>query len=84
MDNGESSYRRFLAGDDSGMVELVRDFKDGLMLYLSSYTGDISTAEDCVQDTFIKLAVKKPHFSGFFLDSVEITGLEPATFRLRT
>ena len=64
MDNGESSYRRFLAGDDSGMVELVRDFKDGLMLYLSSYTGDISTAEDCVQDTFIKLAVKKPHFSG--------------------
>ena len=27
---------------------------------------------------------KKPLFSGFFIDSVEITGLEPATFRLRT
>ena len=64
MDNGESSYRRFLAGDDRGMVELVRDFKDGLILYLSSYTDDINTAEDFVQDTFIKLAVKKPQFNG--------------------
>ena len=27
---------------------------------------------------------KKPLFSGFLIDSVEITGLEPATFRLRT
>ena len=27
---------------------------------------------------------KKPLFSGFFVDFVEITGLEPATFRLRT
>ena len=64
MDNGESSYRRFLAGDDSGMVELVREFKDGLMLYLRSYTDDINAAEDCVQDTFIRLAVKKPKFNG--------------------
>ena len=64
MDNGESSYRRFLAGDDNGMVELVREFRDGLMLYLRSYTDDISTAEDYVQDTFIKLAVKKPKFNG--------------------
>ncbi|MBR5683103.1 MAG: RNA polymerase sigma factor [Ruminococcus sp.] len=64
MDNGESSYRRFLAGDDSGMVEIVREFRDGLMLYLRSYTDDISAAEDCVQDTFIRLAVKKPRFNG--------------------
>ena len=45
MDNGESSYRRFLAGDDSGMVELVREFKDGLMLYLRSYT-DLRLVKD--------------------------------------
>ena len=64
MDNGESSYRRFLAGDDNGMVEIVREFRDGLMLYLRSYTEDINAAEDCVQDTFIRLAVKKPKFSG--------------------
>ena len=64
MDNGESSYRRFLAGDDNGMAELVSEFRDGLMLYLRSYTDDIGTAEDCVQDTFIRLAVKKPKFNG--------------------
>jgi len=64
MDNGESSYRRFLAGDDSGMVEIVREFRDGLMLYLRSYTDDIGFAEDCMQDAFIKLAIKKPKFNG--------------------
>lgn len=64
MGNGESSYRRFLAGDDNGMVELVHEFRDGLMLYLQSYTNNISDAEDCVQDTFIRLAVKKPKFNG--------------------
>ena len=59
MENGESSYRRFLAGDDEGMVELIRNYKDGLILYLCSITGDIDSAEECVQDTFIRLAVKK-------------------------
>ena len=63
MDNGASSYRRFLDGDDLGMVELVRDYKDGLLLYLNSYTNDLSIAEDCVQDTFIKLATKTPKFN---------------------
>ena len=32
MDNGASSYRRFLEGDDNGIVEIIRDYKDGLML----------------------------------------------------
>ena len=25
MDNGASSYRRFLEGDDNGIVEIIRD-----------------------------------------------------------
>ncbi len=33
MDNGASSYRRFLDGDDKGLAEIVRDYKDGLILY---------------------------------------------------
>ena len=37
MDNGASSYRRFLDGDDQGMEELIRDYKDGLLLYLNKY-----------------------------------------------
>lgn len=38
MDNGESSYRRFLSGDDQGMAELVYEYRNGLLLYLNSYT----------------------------------------------
>ena len=64
MDNGASSYRRFLDGDDHGMEELIRDYKDGLILYLNSYLNDFSVAEDCVQDTFITLAIKKPKYRG--------------------
>lgn len=33
MDNGASSYRRFLDGDDKGLSEIVRDYRDGLILY---------------------------------------------------
>ncbi len=64
MDNGASSYRRFLEGDDFGIEELVRDYKDGLVLYLNSILNDFSAAEDCVQDTFIRLVTKKPAFRG--------------------
>ena len=64
MDNGASSYRRFLDGDDQGMEELIRDYKDGLLLYLNKYIQSISCAEDCVQETFIRLAIKKPKFRG--------------------
>lgn len=64
MDNGAVSYRRFLEGDDLGMEELIRDYKDGLLLYLNKYFQNISLAEDCVQETFIRLAIRKPKFRG--------------------
>lgn len=60
MDNGASSYRRFLEGDDNGFVEIVRDYKDGLILYLNSFTGDIEKSQELAEDTFVKLGVKKP------------------------
>ena len=62
MDNGASSYRRFLDGDDSGLTELVRDYKDGLILYLNGYVHDIYMAEDLMEDTFFRLMTKKPRF----------------------
>lgn len=64
MDNGASSYRRYLDGDDNGIVEIIRDYKDGLTLYINSYVNNIFTAEELMEDTFFKLAAKKPHFSG--------------------
>ena len=62
MDNGASSYRRFLKGDDEAIVEIIRDYKDGLIFYLCGIVGDVYTAEDIMTETFIKLAVKKPRF----------------------
>lgn len=64
MDNGASSYRRYLDGDDSGLTELIRDHKDGLILYINGITGDFCLAEELMEDTFFKLATKKPRFSG--------------------
>ena len=62
MDYGASSYRRFLAGDDSELAEVIRLYKDGLMFYINGYVHDISMAQDLTEDVFFKLAVKKPHF----------------------
>ena len=63
MDNGASSYRRFLDGDDSGFAEIVRDYKDGLILYLDSFVRNFTAAEELAEDTFVKLGIKKPRFS---------------------
>lgn len=64
MDNGAGSYRRFLDGDDSGIVEIIRDYKDGLTLYLNGYVRNIFTAEELMEETFFRLMTKKPRFKG--------------------
>ena len=63
MDNGASSYRRYLSGDDSGIAEIVAAYKDGLILYLNGYVENIHTAEELTEDTFFRLVAKKPRFS---------------------
>ena len=62
MDNGASSYRRYLAGDDNGLAEIIRAYRDGLVFYLNGFVNDIHSAEDIAQDVFVKIAVKKPVF----------------------
>lgn len=62
MDNGAVNYKKFLNGDDNGIVEIVKDYKDGLILYLNRYVEDIFIAEELTEDTFFKLMVKKPKF----------------------
>ena len=64
MDNGASSYRRFLDGDDKGIAEIVGDYKDGLILYLNGYVNNIFIAEELTEDTFFRLIIKKPKYSG--------------------
>ncbi len=64
MENGASSYRRFLDGDDTGIAEIVGEYKDGLILYLNQYVNNLCVAEELTEDTFFRLLVKKPRFSG--------------------
>ena len=64
MDNGASSYRRYLDGDDTGLTDIIRYYKDGLTLYINTYVKNIFVAEELMEEIFFKLAVKKPRFSG--------------------
>ena len=65
MDNGASSYRRFRdKGDESGLAEIISDYNDGLIFYLTSIVGNIHTAEDLAEDTFVLLGTKKPRDKG--------------------
>lgn len=64
MDKGADSYRRFLDGDESGLAEIIRDYKDGLILYINSFVSNIHTAEELAEDTFVKLFVKRPRDKG--------------------
>ena len=64
VDSGYVSYRSYLDGDDNGLVELIRDYKDGLMLYLIGVTDNFHLADEIMEETFFRIAVKKPNFSG--------------------
>jgi RNA polymerase sigma-70 factor (ECF subfamily) len=63
MDNGVSSYRRFLSGDKDGLVDIIRTHRDGLTLYIFSIVGNMDIAEEIMEDTFVKIYVKKPKYS---------------------
>ena len=65
MDNGASSYRRFRdQGDESGLTEIIRLYRNGLIYYLFSIVGDIQAAEELCEDVFVLLGTKKPRDNG--------------------
>lgn len=64
MDNDADRYRRFLNGDDNELVVIIDTYYQGLSLYLNSIVKNICAAEEIMQDTFVRLAVKKPKFNG--------------------
>ena len=57
-------YNRFLNGDSDCLAQIIGAYKDGLILYLNSYVCDISLAEELTEETFVKLVLKRPRFSG--------------------
>lgn len=65
MDNGASSYRRFRdQGDENGLAEIIRQYRDGLVYYIFSIVGDTHAAEELCEDVFVLLGTKKPKDKG--------------------
>ena len=64
MDNGASSYRRFLDGDETALTEIVSQYRPGLQNYIYSVVNDYAAAEDLTEDTFVKLLLKRPKNKG--------------------
>jgi len=60
--NGESSYRRFLRGDQNGLAELICAYSDALVRFAYSFTRDSTQAEDIVSESFAVLCLKRKHF----------------------
>ncbi len=67
MDKGVECYNRFLEGDESGLTEIIKDYKDGLIFYINSFVQNIHIAEELAEETFVKLFTRKPKDSGKFL-----------------
>lgn len=55
MDNGESSYRRFLAGDESAFDQILTEYRPSLTFFLQRIVGNPDVAEDLAIDTFVQL-----------------------------
>lgn len=64
MEIMQGCYQRFLDGDDTALEEIIRSYRDGLILYLNGILGDIRAAEELTEDVFVKLVLKRPKFSG--------------------
>ena len=63
MDNGASSYRRFLEGDESAFDEIMKELFDKLVFFIDRYVNDIHTAEDIAIDAFSDLVVNKHRYN---------------------
>jgi RNA polymerase sigma-70 factor (ECF subfamily) len=64
MDNGAVYYRRFLEGDRDAIIDIIADYREGLVLFINSFVNDFCAAEEIAEDTFVKLCADRPKFSG--------------------
>ena len=63
MDNGASSYRRFLNGDETAFDALIKEYFNSLVFFINRYVKDNSAAEDIAIDTFSDLIVNKGRYN---------------------
>ena len=63
MDNGASSYRRFLDGDESAFNDIMQELFRSLVFFIDRYVHDTHAAEDIAIDTFSDLIVHKHRYN---------------------
>ncbi|MBO5954217.1 MAG: sigma-70 family RNA polymerase sigma factor [Oscillospiraceae bacterium] len=63
MDNGASSYRRYLNGDESAFHDIVKEYFDSLVFFVDRYVRDPAAAEDIAIDAFTQLVVHKHRYN---------------------
>ena len=63
MDNGASSYRRFLDGDESAFDDIIDEYKDNLIFFIERFVHDLSAAEDIAIDVFSDLLAYKSRYN---------------------
>ena len=63
MDNGASSYRRFLDGDETAFDAIVKEYRLPLVFFVDRYVGDIAAAEDIAIDVFMYLLAERKKYN---------------------
>ena len=63
MDNGASSYRRFLDGDESAFDDIMKQLFHSLVFFIDRYVHDVHAAEDIAMDTFADLIVHRHRYN---------------------
>ena len=63
MDNGESSYRRFLDGDESAFREILDLYSENLIFFINRYVNNISVAQELSEDVFVDVLLHKRRYN---------------------
>ena len=63
MDNGASSYRRFLDGDKDAFDGVMQALFHPLVFFIHRFVQDIHTAEDLAMDAFSDLIVHRHRYN---------------------
>ena len=63
MDNGASSYRRFLDGDLSAFDNIIDLYRDSLIFFINRYVNDFYTAEEIAAESFAVLLLEPNRYN---------------------
>ncbi len=63
MDNGESSYRRFLEGDEGAFDDIFKMYRDGLIFFINRFVKNMTVAEDIAIDVFVDVLLHKRRYN---------------------